>query len=128
MARMITFKIKGDYSKVTRYLERVKEAIGKGILDKYGKMGVEALRSATPVDTGLTASSWSYEIQNDGKTAAIIFNNSNVNHGVNIALILQYGHGTGTGGWVEGRDYINPAIQPVFDQLVKEAWGEVTKV
>lgn len=128
MARMITFKIKGDYSKVTRYLERVKEAIGKGILDKYGKMGVEALRSATPVDTGLTASSWSYEIQNDGKTAAIVFNNSNVNHGVNIALILQYGHGTGTGGWVEGRDYINPAIQPIFDQLVKEAWGEVTKV
>lgn len=128
MKSMITFKIKGDYSKVTRYLERVKEAIGKGLLDKYGKMGVAALSSATPVDTGLTAESWSYEIQNDGKTATISFVNSNVNRGIHIAIILQYGHATGTGGWVEGRDYINPAIQPVFDQLVREAWGEVTRV
>ena len=128
MKSMITFKIKGDYSKVTRYLERVKEAIGLGMLDKYGNRGVAALRSATPVDTGLTADSWSYTIQNDGKSATISFTNSNVNHGVNIAILLQYGHATGTGGWVEGRDYINPAIQPIFDELAREAWNEVTRV
>ena len=117
MKSMITVKTSGDYSKVTRYLERIKEAIGLGLLDKYGRRGVDVLRAATPVDTGLTADSWSYEIQNDGKTATISFTNSNVNRGVNIAIILQYGHATGTGGWVEGRDYINPAIQPILRLL-----------
>ena len=128
MGSMITVKTRGNYSKVTRYLERVKEAIGLGLLDKYGRRGVDALRAATPVDTGLTAESWSYEIQNDGKTATIAFTNSNVNRGINIAIILQYGHATGTGGWVEGRDYINPAIQPIFEELAQEAWVEVTRV
>lgn len=125
---MITIKQSGDFKRVTRWLERIKEIAKLGILDKYGRKGVEALSSATPVDSGLTAASWSYEIQNDGKSASIVFNNSNVNRGVNIAIILQTGHGTGTGGWVRGRDYINPAIQPIFDQLAEEAWKEVTRV
>lgn len=125
---MITIKQTGNFNKVTGWLERIKEVARLGILDKYGKLGVEALSAATPVDSGLTASSWSYEIQNDGKSASISFNNSNVNRGINIAIILQTGHGTGTGGWVQGRDYINPVIQPIFDQLAEEAWREVTRV
>lgn len=125
---MITFRMKGNFSKVSSYLERIREAVHLGILNKYGQMGVDALSAATPVDTGLTAASWSYTIQNDGNTASITWTNSNVNKGVNIAIILQLGHGTGTGGWVEGRDYINPAIQPIFEQLAHEAWEEVTRV
>lgn len=125
---MISFRHKGDYSKVTRYFERLKEVAKLGILDKYGKAGVDALSSATPVDSGLTASSWGYEIEHSAGSAKIVFTNSNINKGVPIAIILQYGHGTGTGGWVEGRDYINPAIQPIFDELADEAWREVTKV
>ena len=87
-----------------------------------------ALASATPVDTGLTARSWRYEIVQEKGVARILFCNSNIQNGVPIAIILQYGHGTGTGGWVQGRDYINPAIQPIFDQIAKEAWREVTKL
>lgn len=124
---MITFRHKGDFKKASRYLEKIRQAIHMGILDKYGREGVAALSSATPLDSGLTASSWSYEIQNGRGTASIIFTNSNINDGVPIAVILQYGHGTGTGGWVQGRDYINPAIQPVFDRIVNEAWREVTR-
>lgn len=125
---MISFRHKGDYSKVTRYFERLKEVANLGILDKYGKAGVDALSSATPVDSGLSASSWGYEIEHSAGSAKIVFTNSNINKGVPIAIILQYGHGTGTGGWVEGRDYINPAVQPIFDELADEAWREVTKV
>ena len=124
---MITIRQKGDFSKLNRYFERVKEAAKIGVLDKYGRAGVAALASATPTRTGKTAASWSYEISRQNGSVAIEFKNSNVNKGVNIAIILQYGHGTGTGGWVEGRDYINPAIQPIFDQLADEAWKEVTK-
>ena len=125
---MISFRQKGDFSKLTRYLERVKETAKIGILDKYGKEGVAALASATPTETGKTASSWYYEIEHQNGSAKISFNNSNVNKGVPIAIILQYGHGTGTGGWVQGRDYINPAIQPLFDRIAEEAWKEVTKL
>lgn len=124
---MIKITQRGDLSKVELLLERLKKGINKSIFDKYGKLGVEALRAATPVDTGLTASSWSYEVHFTDGGAAIEFHNSHINKHVNIALILQYGHGTGTGGWVEGRDYINPAVQPIFDQLVEEAWEEVIK-
>lgn len=124
---MIEIKQQGDFSKVTAFLERAKEGLNIGILNKYGKMGVEALRNATPVDSGLTAASWSYEIIQEKGSAKIEFHNSNINKHVNIALILQYGHGTGTGGWVEGRDYINPALQPIFDQLAEEAWREVVR-
>ena len=125
---MISFRHKRDYSKATRYFERLKEAAKLGILNKYGRAGVAALSSATPVDSGLTASSWGYEIEHSSGSAKIVFTNSNFNKGVPIAIILQYGHGTGTGGWVQGRDYINPAIQPVFDKIVDEAWREVTKL
>lgn len=125
---MIRFGGKGDFSKTKRYLTRLKEAVRLGILDKYGKAGVAALSSATPVDSGKTASSWSYDVSQNQTGAKITFYNSNINKGVNIAIILQYGHGTGTGGWVEGRDYINPAIQPVFDKLVESVWKEVTSL
>lgn len=125
---MISFRHKGDFSKLTRYFERVKESVKLGLLDKYGRQGVAALSSATPVESGLTASSWGYEITQGNGSAKITFTNSNFNKGVPIAIILQYGHGTGTGGWVQGRDYINPAIQPVFDEIVDEAWREVTKL
>ena len=124
---MIKIRQKGDFKKLTSFLERAKESLDIGILDKYGKKGVAALSSATPVDTGLTASSWFYKIENKNGIAKIEFHNSNVQKGVSIALILQYGHGTRNGGYVVGRDYINPAIQPVFDELAKNAWKEVTR-
>lgn len=125
---MISFRHKGDFSKVTRYLERVKHAARLSILDKYGREGVAALASATPTDTGLTAASWYYKVEHTNGSATISFHNSNIQSGVPIAIILQYGHGTGTGGWVQGRDYINPAIQPIFDRIVNDAWREVTKL
>ena len=125
---MISFRQKGDFSKADRYLEKLRESVKLGVLDKYGRAGVAALSSATPVDTGLTANSWFYEIEHSSGSDKIVFNNSNIQNGVPIAIILQYGHGTGTGGWVQGRDYINPAIQPIFDQMTKEVWKEVTSV
>lgn len=125
---MISFRQKGDFSKLTRFLERAKEAVKVGDLDKYGQEGVAALVSATPVDSGLTANSWYYEIENKKGSVKISFKNSNIQNGVPIAIILQYGHGTGTGGWVQGRDYINPAIQPIFDKIAENAWREVTKL
>lgn len=125
---MITLRHKGDFSKIDRYLERVKEAARVGILDRYGQEGVNALASATPVDSGRTAGSWFYTIERQNGSAAIIFNNSHINKGVPIAIILQYGHGTGTGGYVQGRDYINPAVQPLFDKIAEDAWREVTKL
>lgn len=106
---MITFRQKGDFSKLTRFLERAKETVHLGDLDQYGRAGVAALASATPVDSGETAKSWYYEITNKKGFVSISFHNSNIQNGVPIAIILQYGHGTGTGGWVAGRDYINPA-------------------
>lgn len=125
---MIGFRQKGDFSKTTKYLQQLKNKKIINILNKYGREGVVALSSATPVDSGTTASSWYSKVEVGPTSAKLIFCNSNVNEGVNIAVILQYGHGTGTGGWVEGRDYINPAIQPVFDKLVQKAWGEVTRL
>lgn len=125
---MITFRQKGDFSKMTRFLEKAKEAVRLGELDKYGREGVAALASATPVDSGLTAQSWSYRIEHENGSFTISFYNSNVNDGVPIAIILQYGHGTRNGGWVQGRDYINPAIQPIFDRIADSAWREVTKL
>lgn len=93
---------------------------------KYGIEGVEALASATPVDSGKTADSWSYEITGNKSFASITWNNSNINNGVSIAIILNYGHGTGTGGYVAGREYISPAIRPIFDRIADDAWREVT--
>lgn len=125
---MISFKQKGDFSKLNRYFERVKEAARIGILDKYGRAGVAALESATPIDSGLAAKSWYYEIERGRGLARIVFLNSDIENGFPVAIMIQYGHGTGTGGWVEGRDYINPAIQPVFDEIAESAWKEVTKL
>lgn len=125
---MIGFRQKGDFSKTTKYFKNLQRAIRSGVFDQYGKEGVEALSAATPVDTGLTARSWSYEIVREKDSISIVFKNSNIQNGVPIAIILQYGHATRNGGWVEGRDYINPAIQPIFDKLVKKVWGEVTRL
>lgn len=125
---MITFSHKGDFSKTYSFLERAKEAVHIGDLDKYGKEGVAALASVTPVESGLTANSWYYKIERKKDSVSITFYNSNVQNGVPIAIILHYGHGTRNGGWVEGRDYINAAIQPIFDKIANEAWREVTKL
>ena len=124
---MIKFSHKGDFSKLTSYLGSVKKAVKVRDLDKFGKEGVAALASVTPVDTGKTANSWYYEIEQTQGSSTIRFCNSNIQNGVPIAIILQYGHGTRNGGWVVGRDYINPAVQPIFDEILKRAWGEVTK-
>ena len=124
---MISFRQKGDFSKLTKFLEKAKEAVKLGDLDRYGREGVAALRSATPIDSGLTASSWYYKIERKSESVTISFHNSNIQNGVPIAVILQYGHGTNNGGWVQGRDYINPAIQPVFDEIANNAWKEVNK-
>lgn len=123
---MITFKHKGDFSKLTAYLQRAKKGVNIRSLTKYADEGVAALSSATPVDSGLTASSWYHEIKDENGIVRISFHNSNVQNGVPIAILLQYGHGTRNGGWVQGRDYINPAIQPVFDKIANDAWREVT--
>lgn len=124
---MITFKQSGDFRKLTGYLERLKETVKIVDLNKYGEMGVSALAAATPVDTGETAASWYYEIENKNNRAIINFCNSHVENGAHIAVILQYGHGTRNGGYVEGIDYINPAIQPIFEQIAENAWKEVCK-
>lgn len=124
---MIRFRHKGDFSKTIKFMSKAKLVIKLKNLDVYGRKGVAALSSATPVNTGLTAASWYYKIENVNNKIRIGFYNSNNQNGVPIAIILQYGHGTGTGGWVEGRDYINPSIQPIFDELVNSAWKEVTK-
>lgn len=128
MPLVITIKQRGDFSKLTRFFADKKQLRLNEILNKYGQAGVDALAAATPVKSGLTASSWYYEVEQGNGSATITFANSNINEGVPIAIILQYGHGTGTGGWVQGRDYINPAIQPIFDQMSEEAWKEVCKV
>ena len=124
---MIKFKQKGDFKKLNGFLERAKEVIRVGDLNKYGRAGVEALRSATPVDSGTTANSWGYEIVRGKGKLSIVWTNSNINDGCPIAIILQYGHGTGNGAYVEGVDYVNPAMKPVFDYIAKSAWEEVEK-
>lgn len=124
---MIRVRHRGDFSKTTKFLKNANRANYMAILEKYGKEGVAALASATPVESGETANSWYYEIVRNRGSVSIRFLNSNIQNGVPIAIILQYGHGTGTGGWVQGRDYINPAIQPIFDKIANDAWKEVTR-
>ena len=123
----IVFKHKGDFRKTDRFFQKMSRFEISSILNKYGAAGVDALAAATPVDTGKTAGSWSYEVERTRSGYTIFWSNSNTNQNVNIALILQLGHGTGTGGYVQGIDYINPALKPVFDALADEAWQEVTK-
>lgn len=125
---MITIKQKGSFKNTERYLNRLKSAEVFSILSKYGSIGVNALSNATPVESGETASSWTYSIIQRRGYYSIRWHNTHVNDGVPIAVLLQYGHGTGTGGYVQGRDYINPAVRPIFEQIANEAWKEVTKV
>lgn len=122
----ITVSHKGNFKKLESFLERVAELIKMGELDRYGKMGVEALAEATPKDTGRTSEMWDYEIIRNPKGVTISWSNSNVNDGVNIAVILQLGHGTGTGGYVTGIDYINPAMHDVFQDIADSLWKEIT--
>lgn len=125
---MITFKHKGDFSRTNRFLEKALNVVKLGELDKYGRQGVDALSAATPIDSGKTAASWKYKITRSHGSATISWYNTNENDGVNIAVILQYGHGTRNGGYVRGRDYINPAMQPLFDEIAESAWKEITIV
>lgn len=125
---MISFRQKGDFSKLTTFLEKAKGVVRMSNLDRFGREGVSALASATPVDSGATADSWHYEITNNDGVAKITFFNSNIQDGVSIAIIIQYGHGTQNGAWVQGQDYINPAIRPVFDSMVTSLWKEVTNL
>lgn len=121
---MISLTSKGDFRKTEKFMKNARTKKLMSILKQYGEEGVAALMIATPLDTGRTASSWRYEIKVENNCVRLEFHNDNIQNGVPIAIILQYGHGTGTGGWVEGRDYINPAIQPVFDKIAKSAWKE----
>ena len=125
---MISVSQRGDFTKLSGFLEKSKELIHLGELDKYGRMGVEALQKATPRDTGKTAESWSYKINRKNGVVSLEFLNSNSNKNVPIAILLQYGHATRNGGFVLGIDYINPALRPIFSQLAEDAWKEVTKV
>lgn len=121
----ISFTSKGDFSKTIKFLNKVKNVKINDILSKYGKIGVNALSQATPKDSGVTSRSWNYKIEVNNDNASIVWYNTNVVKGVNIAVILQYGHGTRNGGWVEGRDYINPAMKPIFDKIADQVWKEV---
>lgn len=123
---MIVFTHKGDFKKTTKFLKR-NQKLTLPDLSRFGQEGVDALSAATPVDTGKTADSWYYRIVETNGRISIQWLNSNVVDKVPIAIILQYGHGTGTGGYVQGRDYINPAIKPIFDKIAENAWKEVTK-
>lgn len=121
----ISFTSKGDFSKTIKFLNKVKNVKINDILSKYGEIGVNALSQATPKDSGVTSRSWNYKIEVNNDNASIVWYNTNVVKGVNIAVILQYGHGTRNGGWVEGRDYINPAMKPIFDKIADQVWKEV---
>ena len=125
---MIKFNQTGDFSKTLKFLGTASKGIRLKDLDRYGKEGVTALSHATPVDSGATAAAWTYKITNEQGKTTISWHNSNVVNGTSIAVILQYGHGTNNGGFVAGRDYINPAMRPIFDNMAESAWKEVTKL
>lgn len=124
---MISFESKGSFDNTESWLKRMLHDDIFASLEGYGQMGVDALRSVTPIDSGITADSWTYEVIRDGKSYSIVWGNTNVVAGTPVAVLLQYGHGTGTGGYYEGRDYINPAIQPIFDRIAAEVWKVVTE-
>lgn len=125
MPKIIVFKQKGDWKKTRKFLKRCSNLQLDDILNRYGQEGVEALARATPKDTGKTAASWSYAVHKSDGRITITWSNSNIVDGVPIAVILQYGHGTRNGGYVEGVDYINPAMRPIFERIAQRAWGEV---
>ncbi len=125
---IIVIKHRGNFEKTERFFKRMLDFEVEEVLAKYGEKGVAALSAATPINTGKTSSSWFYEIEKTGGGYNIVWSNSNVNDGVNIAAIIQFGHGTGNGGYVSGVDYINPSLEPVFKELAEEAWREVTRL
>ena len=125
---MIEITQKGNFDHTTRYLNKLKSNQLAAILGKYGSLGVVALSNATPVESGETANSWYFTTVSRPGYYSIRWHNHHIENGVPIAVILQYGHGTGTGGYVEGRDYIMPAMRSIFDQIAAEAWKEVTKI
>lgn len=124
---MITLSAKGDYSTTYKFLNKISTRFVNNRLELYGQKGINALAANTPKDTGLTAASWYYEIEYTDNGVGIYWKNSNVNNGVNIAIILQYGHGTNGGGYVQGIDYINPALRPIFEAIADDVWKEVTE-
>ena len=125
---MIKLRCRGNYNKTEKFLKECKDTNElRQVMEKYGREGVAALSANTPVDSGETATSWDFEIIQDGDGISLVFsNNSTTKTGIPIAILLQYGHGNGRGGYIRGRDFINPAIQPIFDKLADEAWKEVT--
>lgn len=123
---MFSAKASGDTKNLDRFLEKMKREAFFDLLDRYGQEGVNALASATPTESGLTAHSWTYEVVNERGRHQLIWYNTNVNEGQHVAILIQYGHGTGTGGYVQGRDFINPVILPLFDKIANEIWNEVT--
>jgi hypothetical protein len=125
---MVVIKHRGGFERTKKFLKHTEKLEIKAILNRYGQLGVRALASATPVDSEKTANSWGYEIQFNRGFVSLIWTNSNISNGCLIAILLQYGHGTRGGGFVQGRDYINPALRPVFDGISKEIWQEVTKL
>ena len=127
MIYILTITSKGDFSKTYKFFRNASKLNFTNILNKYGSEGVRALASVTPVDSGETANSWAYEISSSKDGATITWVNTNVVNGAPIAILLQYGHGTGTGGYVQGRDYINPVLKPIFDKIANDAWKEVTQ-
>lgn len=124
---MISFNQQGDLSKTISFLNGLKNNNISSVLNKYGEQGVNALAKATPTDTGETANSWNYRIESKKGKASIIWYNTNIVNGAPIAVLIQYGHGTQNGGYIKGRDYINPAMRPVFDRIANDVWKEVTK-
>lgn len=122
---MFSFNVKQSGANTEAFLTKMQKLQIERILNKYGQEGVSALAAATPIESGATASAWRYEIVQDGDGYSIHWTNDNINQNVNIAVILQYGHGTGTGGYVAGRDYINPVMAPIFDKIANDAWNEV---
>lgn len=124
---MITIESQGDWKLTRNWFDRMTKLDLALIMNQFGKEGVSALKAATPSRSGETAASWNYEVSRKGNNWKITWTNSNVNKGANIAVLIQYGHGTRNGGYVVGRDYINPAIRPVFDKIAAKAWKEVTK-
>lgn len=124
---MITVSSSGSFDKTVSFLKKAASGDQYAALESYGQRGVNALATATPRDRGLTASSWTYKITRERGRYSLSWFNTNVQSGVNVAILIQYGHGTGTGGWVAGRDYINPAIQPIFDQIANEVWEQVKR-
>lgn len=123
---MITIESKGSFKKTEAFLERISKQAIYGSLERYAREGVSALESATPIESGLTATSWNYEITRTRGSYSITWTNSNLVNGIPVAILLQYGHGTGTGGYVQGEDYINPTLKPIFDRIAQDVWKVVT--